>query len=123
MTKSFSFSWILMWGLAYIICAIIKPDIMYGVPRIVAMIFFLFYGCSILFGLILNAKIILFGMGVAEVIGGVASWVGLIVWSAPWIPGYDPIVQISMSILDLVSAVFLFHYSFEIIEKYFVVRH
>jgi hypothetical protein len=118
--KSFTFSWIFMWGLAYISAAILKPEILYGVPIYLSFIFFVGMGLSMLIGLLLNIKILLFATGLVEAIGGVGSWVGLIVWKAPWIVGYDPTMQISMAILDIVSSVFLFHYSIDFIQKNFL---
>jgi hypothetical protein len=109
-----------MWGLAYVMAAILKPEILHGVSVYLAVIFLMGMGLSMLIGLLLNIKFLLFATGIVEVLGGVGSWVGLIVWRVPWIAGYDPIVQISMSILDLVGAVFLFHYSKDFIEKHFV---
>ena len=120
MTKSFIFSWILMWSISYIICGVVSPEIFSGVPRSFAMLFLLGYGLSMLFGLLLNLKPLLFAIGIGEVIAGIASWVGLFVWSVPWLQGYDPLAQISMAVLDLLSAVFLFTYSFDFITTYFV---
>lgn len=57
MDKSFSFSWILMWGLAYIVAAVLKPEILHGVSIYLAFIFLMGMGLSMLIGLLLNLKI------------------------------------------------------------------
>ena len=65
-------------------------------------------------GLLFNLKPLLFGCGVLTVFAGVASWTGVIRRNVSWTVGYDPLAQISMALLDLVSAVFLFKYSLEV---------
>lgn len=115
--KKISFSWILMWSISYISCSIVKPEIAHNVPKNVAMFFLFSFGVSMLVGLIFDMKPLLFLIGIGEVVAGIISWVGILRWSVPWIPGYDSLAQISMAMLDLVGAFFLFFYSFEVIEK------
>ncbi|MDQ1279363.1 MAG: hypothetical protein QG670_625 [Thermoproteota archaeon] len=62
-------------------------------------------------GLLFNIKSLLFGCGVLEVFNGVASWTGVIRWNVAWTTNFDPLAQINMALLDLASAVVLFHYS------------
>ena len=61
--------------------------------------------------LLFRINSLLFLCGVFEVFGGVASWFGLARWNVSWSIGYDPLAQISMALLDLIGAVFLFNYS------------
>ena len=115
-SKNLSFSWIFVWSLSYIVCAFIKPDIIYGVPYKVSIPFNLGFGLLLLVALIFDRKTLLFISGIIEVFGGVSSWVGLVKWNVPWAIGYDPLAQISMAILDLVTAAFLLHCSFKQFE-------
>ena len=102
-----------MWSLSYIACFIIKPDLVYGASKIQSLAF-PSLGLIMLTGLLLNVKALIFVCGLLEVLGGVASWTGVNRWNVSWTVGYDPLAQISMALLDLVSAVFLFKYSLEV---------
>ena len=110
---SLSFYWILMWSLSYIMSFIIKPDLVYGASNILSFAFPSF-GLIMLFGLLFNVKSVTFLCGILEVFGGVASWTGVLHWNVVWAIDYDPLVQISMALLDLISAVFLFTYALEV---------
>ena len=110
--KTFSFSWILMWSLAYIACSFLKPDLVNGVLDGISFLLNPSFGIVMLLALLFRIRSLLFACGVLEVFAGVASWVGFIHWNIPWNSGYDPLAQISMALLDLISAVFLFNYSF-----------
>ena len=112
-SRPLSFYWILMWSLSYIVCFIIKPDLVYGASKIQSLAF-PSLGLILLTGLLLNVKALIFVCGLLEVLGGVASWTGVLRWNVVWTVGYDPLAQISMALLDLVSAVFLFKYSLEV---------
>ena len=114
--RTFSFSWILMWSLTYIVCAVLKPDLADGaLGRGMTPVnpIHLGFGSLLLLALVFNRKSLLLGCGIIEVFAGVASWVGFIRWNVSWAVGYDPLAQISMAFLDFVSAAFLLHYSFE----------
>ena len=113
-SKTFSFSWIFMWSLSYIVCAVIKPDITIGIlGKTVAPVnpIHLGFGLLLLIALLFNIKGLLFTGGIVEVVAGVGSWVGLVKWNVPWTVVYDPSAQISMAILDFVAAAFLFYHS------------
>jgi hypothetical protein len=112
-SKSFSFSWILMWALAYICCAFIKPDstdMSDLIPFPINPVH-LSFGLLLLVALLFDLKALLLIGGVVEVLAGVASWIGVVQWNVPWTVGYDPFAQISMAVLDFVSAAYLFQYS------------
>lgn len=101
-----------MWGLAYIITALIAPwvgDSDIGVNAII----FAGLGAWTLLSLValysnrpLVGRISLFSLGVAEVFGGIASWVGIGIWNVPF-PNKE-LFQVSMAFADLISAVFMF---------------
>lgn len=116
--KPISFYWSLMWSLSYIACNMIKPDLVYGTTKSLSLLGFPTFGLIMLAGLLFDVKPLLFGCGVIEVFAGVASWTGIIRWNVVWTTSYDPLAQISMALLDLVSAVFLFHYSIDQSIKY-----
>lgn len=109
--KPVSFCWILMWSLSYIACLVIKPDLFYGGNRMIYLLGCSGLGLAMLGGLLFNVKPLLFGCGVLEVFNGVASWTGVIRWNVAWTTGFDPLAQINMALLDLISAVILFHYT------------
>lgn len=113
-----SFSWVFMWSWTYIVCAFVKPDIFYGLGVPFSPVNLVF-GLLLLLSLVYDIKALLFVGGIIEVVGGVASWAGLTKWNVLWTVGYDPLAQISMAVLDLVAAVFLFHRSFNRFEQQF----
>lgn len=108
-------SYILMWGLSYPACAIIKPDLIKSLPfkgdltTAESVVTLLGTGGAILTGLALRShpvgRVILTVMGVAETFGGWASWCNATQWNVPF-EDKAPF-QISMGILDLISAVTL----------------
>ncbi|MDQ1281250.1 MAG: hypothetical protein QG670_2515 [Thermoproteota archaeon] len=110
-SKPMSFYWILTWALSYIACFIVKPNFAYTPVSIISPLVGTSFGLVMLIGLLYNIKPLLFGFGVLEVFGGVASWTGVIRWNVAWTTGYDPLAQIAMALLDLISAIFLFNYS------------
>jgi len=102
-----------MYGLTYIFCAAVKPDVFYGLPSIYGAIALITIGILMILGLWLigkknsrSAKIILFSLGCHATLAGVASWTGLITWDVPFQD--KPIFNVSMAFLDLLGAVFLF---------------
>ena len=106
-----------MWALTYLVCAFLKPDFADGALGTVVThvnIVHLGFGALLLLALVFNVKVLLFAYGIVEVLAGVASWVGVIRWNVPWAVGYDPLAQISMALLDLISAVFLFQRSLDV---------
>ena len=114
-SRSLAYSWILMWSLSYIAVAFLKPNLVFGVHDILSFVnpIHLGFGSFLLIALIFNVKVLLFLSGTIEVLAGVASWVGLIQWNVLWTIGYDPLAQISMAILDLVTAAILFHFALD----------
>ena len=103
-------SWLLMWSLTYIICAILKPNIFQNLPPMWSGIVMLAFGAYMLIGLffrkILAGRIILFTSGVLETISGVASWTGIIHYNVPFVD--KAMFNLTMSGFDLLSAIFLF---------------
>lgn len=108
-------SGILVWGLTYPICAIIKPDIIGMLTPEQSRIALFAVGGSILSGFLLRdkpiGKVILFIMGIAEAIGGVASWSGITQWNVPFTDKTS--FNISMGIMDLLSSVAMITKSLE----------
>lgn len=97
-----------MWGLSYILVAIVAPDISDFHPILYWMI-----GAIILFGLLLNrlaydklghqfVGLYFFVVAVLMVYGGVASWTGVAVWNVPF--ENPEIFNVSMGFADLLSA-------------------
>lgn len=111
-------AWTTMWGISYIITALITPTISLDTPP-------LFYGCLglvILIGVL--AKIlahdtvgfVLVGLLFAVlacfmVYGGVASWAGLGIWNVPF--ANKEIFQVSMALADFIAAAFMFTIAFD----------
>ena len=52
-SRPLSFYWILMWSLSYIVCFIIKPDLVYGASKIQSLAF-PSLGLIMLTGLLVN---------------------------------------------------------------------
>ena len=103
-----------MWSLSYVACFVIKPDLSVSNTGVISLLVFPSFGLIMLAGLLFNVKSVLFGCGVVEVFAGVASWTGVVHWNVVWTIGYDPLAQITMALLDLISAVFLFHYALDV---------
>ena len=103
-------SWLLMWSLTYIICAILKPNIFQSLPPLWSCIVMIVFGGYMLVGLFFRqttaGRIILFISGVLETISGVASWTGIIYYNVPFAD--KALFNIMMSGLDGVSAIILF---------------
>jgi len=106
-------AWLIMWGLSYIIVAIIAPNIATDTPAV----FYVWLGCLILFGLLLRylahdkigytiVKLCFFALGTLMVGGGVASWTCVARWNVPYMA--PDLAQVSMAFADLISAVFMF---------------
>jgi len=98
---------ILSWGVAYLACSVIKPDI--GLDKAVMLA----VGGLMIAPLILQdalpklSKVLFFIMGCFEAVGVVASWTSFIVWNVP-VYGNRALFQVSMAVMDWVAAVALF---------------
>jgi len=105
-----------MWGLVYLGCAVVKPDIFEGWPSIYGFIGMVSIGCLMIVGLVFGnttkGKIVLFTMGVFESIGGIASWCGVIMWNVPFQD--KAIFNVSMAFLDFLGAAALFTKSLDV---------
>lgn len=136
--SNFAFAWTLMWAFAYICTALFAPWVG-GVDTIMNIIIFVGLGAWMILSLVLYStkplhgdlhpvegavplntyraigKIFLFILGLIEVFGGIASWVGLAMWNVPF--ANKELFQVSMAFADLVSAVFMF-YLVTVREKY-----
>ena len=108
-------AWILMWGLTYLFCAIIKPDIFEGFSSIYGFISMATIGGLMLAGLFLGSsnksRIVLFFMGVFETMCGIISWSGAVTWNIPFQD--KAIFNVSMAFLDFIGATVLFTKSME----------
>lgn len=114
--ERFAVAWLLMWGLSYIFAALLAPEISGDVTH--GRIAFSFIGVAILAALLLLrtsgriiGRLLLLILGVPEVICGVASWTGIIIWNVPFMD--KALFQVSMAFLDLVSATFMFFLAIE----------
>lgn len=110
---------ILSWGLTYLACAILKPDIggtYFGVsnPPLGAL-FLALVGILILLPMLLErlntltslSQTLFFIMGCFESIGVVLSWTSIVLWNIPAY-GNQALFQISMATFDWVAAAALF---------------
>jgi drug/metabolite transporter (DMT)-like permease len=109
--RKFAVAWCLMWGLSYVVVAVVAPWI-----SDVSNIVYTSLGVSILLSLVLSYRVhdrfgwiiirmIFFAQGVLMVYGGVTSWTGLAVWNVPFNP---EMFNVSMAFADLISATFFF---------------
>ena len=106
-----------MWGISYIITAIVAPSIsdapaiFYGIlgAFIIIMVFLMHFirGRPV--------TIAFFALGIMMTYGGVVSWTGAGLWNVPF-PNKD-LFQISMAFADMLSAVFLFLLGIEMARK------
>ena len=99
-----------------IACFFLKRDIVTGIIENWTFAICPGLGVVMVLALLLRVRPLLFACGVLEVFASVASWVGFIRWNVPWSAGYDPLAPISMALLDLISAVVLFHYSLTLMK-------
>ena len=119
--KDLAEAWIIMWGISYIITAIVAPSIsdapaiLYGVLGAFILFMVLLkhlaydkFGYRILAGAF-------FGLGIAMVYGFVVSWSGAGLWNVPF-PNKE-LFQVSMAFADMLSAVFLFLLGIEMVRK------
>ena len=111
---------ILSWGICYIACAFLKPDIggayfPFEGGAVLGLI-----GICLITPLILErlqgrlgrdalrvAKVMLFAMGCFEAVGVVTSWVGIVEWNVPSY-GCQALYQVSMGFMDWVASIALF---------------
>jgi hypothetical protein len=120
--KDFAEAWTIMWGLSYIMVALVAPKISGASDALSYAIL----GGFILFAILLSEIAddqfgyyivggILSFLGGAEVFGGVASWSGVAQWNVPF-PNKE-IFQVSMAFADLLSAVFLILLAIDLFKK------
>lgn len=117
-------SWILMWGIAYLACAIVAPDIFLDLPVLISRLTLITVGTIMICGLIFAnnrdifgqpvsqsiakvGRVILFVMGVEETFGGILSFSGQIMWNVPFAD--KALFNVSMAFAELVTAMFLFN--------------
>lgn len=98
-----------MYGLLYIFNALLKPDAMLkpNLSKYLQSLFFIILGCTIIFNLLIwNNSYVYLVLGGLMSGGWVASYYSLILWNVP--ANHQPLAQMSMSFLDLFSAVIFF---------------
>ena len=119
--KDLAEAWTIMWGLSYIIVALVAPSISeappigYGLLGIVIlwMVFLMYVAYDKLGYRILAGAF--FALGVAMVYGGVVSWTGAGLWNVSF-PNKE-LFQVSMAFADLLSAVFMFMLGLDMARK------
>lgn len=110
--RRFAVAWCLMWGLCYVVVAVVAPWI-----SDLSNLVYAFLGAWILLSLALShfaknrlghtiVRVMFFVQGALMVYGGVGSWTGLAVWNVPF--NNPEMFQVSMAFADLLGAVFLF---------------
>jgi len=119
--KDLAEAWTIMWGISYIITALVAPSIsdapaiFYGAlgAFILFMVFFIHLAYDKLGYHIMTGAF--FALGIAMTYGGVVSWTGAGLWNVPF-PNKE-LFQVSMAFADMLSAVFLFLLGIEIARK------
>jgi len=119
--KSLAASWNVMWGISYIIVALVAPSI----SEIPSIIYALLGGAIIVFvawtyiSLDFTGRfflsLTLFFLAGLEVYGGVTSWTGVFLWNIPFTN--VEIFQVSMALADFISAAFFILLVIDIWEK------
>jgi len=115
----FAMCYLLMWGLAYTVTAIVAPGI--GGDPSQAVVLYSGLGIAIVVSVALRSTDYawhgirisgppLFILAVIEVFGGILSWTGVSIWNVPF--QNIELFQVSMAFADLVSAVLMFYLSF-----------
>ena len=110
--KTLAIAWTLMWGISYIIVAIVAPWIADTSP-----LFYVALGALILFALLLRhlaynelgyniVRVLFFCLGTLMVFGGVTSWTGVTLWNVPF--SNVEIFQVGMAFADFIAAAFMF---------------
>lgn len=120
--KDLAEAWTIMWGVSYIMTALVAPSISevpalgYGVLGffILFMVFLAHiaydkFGYNVLAGAF-------FALGIAMVYGGVVSWTGAGLWNVPF-PNKE-LFQISMAFADMLAGMFMFMLAIEMARKY-----
>jgi len=103
-----------MWAFAYIVMALVAPQVGGG-DTFINFVIYLGLGIWMIIALILYAsstvivvgRVFLFILGLIEVFGDITSWCGIGVWNVPF-PNKE-LFQVSMAFADLLSAVFMFY--------------
>lgn len=111
-------SFVLAWGLTYIACSILKPDI-HGTNIILGIMIMAPWGLAMITGLFLSrtknykklGAVMLLIVGILEVFGGVASWTGLNIWHIAL--QNQTLLQVSMATYDFISAIILINIGIE----------
>lgn len=97
---------ILGWGITYITCAFLLPDIglnryfmlLAGSLEIIPLIFEKYYPVA--------ASVLFLFTGIAEIVGGVLSWAGVPIWNVPNF-GSQATYQVTMAFMDFIGGVTL----------------
>jgi hypothetical protein len=111
-------SWLLMWGLSYIACAILAPNIMPGTSNS----FYALVGIFIILCVTGHAfnktrnitRVGFFIFAILETFSGVGSYTGAYLWNVPF-QDLAPF-QVSMAFADLISAAMMFWLALTIFE-------
>ena len=106
---------LLSWALSYLVCALMKPDLIGNLPPFWSCQVMAYVGTLLLLALVLELldepviSCLLYALlGMFEVIGFVGSWTGVLIWR-PALFGAQPEYQISMAVFDWVAAITLFY--------------
>jgi hypothetical protein len=105
-------AWIVLWGISYILTAVLTPNISKASPFLYGAL-----GAFILFIVVLNhvaydnlgyyiVAALFLAMALSMVYGAIVSWTGLGLWNVPF-PSKEPF-QISMAVFDMISALFMY---------------
>ena len=119
--KDLAEAWTIMWGISYIITALVAPSISeapafaYGVlGAFILFTVFLMHLAYDKLGYHIMAGAF-FALGITMTYGSVVSWTGAGLWNVPF-PNKD-LFQISMAFADMLSAVYLFLLGIEMARK------
>jgi len=118
--KNFAVAWLIMWGISYVMVALVAPGVSDVEPWIYALL-----GAAIVFVSLgtyftmqepsanpLIYSVALIVLAVLQVWGGVTSWTGEFIWNVPF--ASKEIFQVSMAFADFIAAAFMIWLSLEL---------
>lgn len=116
----FAVAYLLVWAVSYMAVSLLAPEVG-GAGDALSGLLYMGFGWLIVLAIVLSewgkdplkrlGYATLFVLGVMEVISGVASWTGVVVWNVPF-PSKE-LFQVSMAFADLISAAVMFYVALE----------
>lgn len=101
---SFVDAFIVTWGLAYLVAAVLAPRLIVGLPVVAAVGGMLAVGILLVGSVAVDEWGLYAGLGALQVTAAVAGWTGTIRWSVPYDQGF---AAVTMAGADLAAGVVL----------------